>query len=67
MLNVVKLDNNSKRWKIDPTIEAIVNKTITTTMELVKIQIDGAGAIGIVETIHEVWTQQQIIKLSHKQ
>ena len=42
------------------------NKTPTPTNTSYMIP-DKADAIGIVELIHEIWTQQQIIKLVEKQ
>ena len=59
VLKVIKLDNgNGTGWKTNPTNESIIDRTITTIMELVNIQTDRADAIGIVVLTHKIWTQQ---------
>ena len=63
-----KLDNNNgRRWNINPITKLTIDGIITTTMELIEAQTDRLDAIGIVELIYKIWTQQQIIKLMEKQ
>ena len=40
----------------DGTIKSTMNEIVTITMELIKMQIDGASVIGNVALTDEIWT-----------